>query len=126
MDALYVKQDGVLTKLNLGGSSSGGGALIVSRRDTTATTAMAAGTVIPVPRHDVGGDGLLLWWNGLMLQSAQYEDVSSTSIRMAFDLAEGDEVSAVAVSSSDGTAQLASPLGADDGKPIDSDYEEAA
>lgn len=124
-DALYVKQGENLIRLDLGTGSGSGGVLTVNRRDTTATTAMTAGTAIPVPPHDPGGDGLLVWWNGLLLQSAQYTDSASTSIKLTFDLAAGDEISAVAVSASSTTASLASLLGANDGKLIDSDYEVA-
>lgn len=46
MDALYVKQDGVLTKLDLGGGSSPGGVVSVSRQTTVLESTLPAGSEI--------------------------------------------------------------------------------
>lgn len=123
MDALYVKQDGVLTKLNLGGSSSGGGAAAVSRKTTVLVSALPAGQPLAVPAHDVGSGNLAVYIFGILLGEDAYEDASETTITFKTEVPAGSEITAVALVSAEASADLAALLAAVNGKLDASVYE---
>lgn len=90
-DALYVKQNGSLVQLDLGGGGSG--AELV-RTSVTLDGTLAAGAAVSVPSHKVGGNQLLLWINGVLVASGeQYTDLSETTVAFTADLPAGTEIS---------------------------------
>lgn len=124
MDALYVKQDGVLTKLNLGGgSSSGGGMVSVSRQTTALESPLPAGQPLAVPAHEVGSGKLMVFVFGILLGDDAYEDASETTITFKTDVPAGSEITAIAFVSTEASADLAALSAAVNGKLDASVYE---
>ena len=71
-----------------------------ARTTTVAAATISAGTAISVPAHAVGQGLLLVWHNGVLCEagtSAQYVDVSSTSIAFNYNIPAGDTITAAAV-----------------------------
>lgn len=123
MDALYVKQDGVLTKLNLGGGSSSGGMVSVSRQTTTLESTLPAGQPLAVPAHESGSGKLMVFVFGILLGDDAYEDASETTITFKADVPAGSEISAIAFVTTESSADLAALSAAVNGKLDASVYE---
>ena len=124
MDALYVKQDGKLTKLDLGGGSpSGGGMVSVSRQTTTLGSTLKAGNAFAVPAHEQGSGKLAIYIFGILLDVSAYADASSSTITFNSDIPAGSEITAVALVSAESSGDLAAITAAVDGKLDASVYE---
>lgn len=101
MDALYVKTQSGLQKVEIEGTGGGGS---VSRKVFTSSNrseTLTAGTAFGVPTYTKGDNSLSLEWNGLhLVKDVDYTEATTAAVTFAFALAKDDVVRAVVIGGS--------------------------